>query len=175
MSRWALVLPQLVFLSAGAALWSGCDSGSAPDEAAPSAEAADGAAPRIGLIDDERIKNAGSEPGNWLAYGRDYNEQRFSPLTQVNRETVSRLAPTWVDDLNSVYAQEATPIVVDGTLFVSTAFSIVHAYDAVTGERKWTYDPEVPREFLRKACCGPVNRGVAVYRGNVYLRRIARR
>ena len=169
MSRWALVLPQLVFLSAGAALWSGCDSGSAPDEAAPSAEAADGAAPRIGLIDDERIKNAGSEPGNWLAYGRDYNEQRFSPLTQVNRETVSRLAPTWVDDLNSVYAQEATPIVVDGTLFVSTAFSIVHAYDAVTGERKWTYDPEVPREFLRKACCGPVNRGVAVYRGNVYV------
>ena len=169
MSRWALVLPQLVFLSAGATLWSGCDRGSAPDEAAPSAEAADGAAPRIGLIDDERIKNAGSEPGNWLAYGRDYNEQRFSPLTQVNRETVSRLAPTWVDDLNSVYAQEATPIVVDGTLFVSTAFSIVHAYDAVTGERKWTYDPQVPREFLRKACCGPVNRGVAVYRGNVYV------
>ncbi len=169
MSRWTLILLQLVILSGGAALFSGCDSSSAPDPGPPSAETRDESVPRIGLIDDERIVNAESEPGNWLAYGRDYQEQRFSPLNRINRETIGRLSPTWVDDLNSVYAQEATPIVVDGTLFVSSAFSIVYAYDAVTGERKWTYDPQVPREYMRKLCCGPINRGVAVYQGNVYV------
>ena len=148
MSRWTLILLQLVILSGGAALFSGCDSRSAPDPGPPSADTRDESVPRIGLIDDERIVNAESEPGNWLAYGRDYQEQRFSPLNRINRETIGRLSPTWVDDLNSVYAQEATPIVVDGTLFVSSAFSIVYAYDAVTGERKWTYDPQVPREYM---------------------------
>ena len=169
MSRWALILLQLVILAGGAALWSGCDSSPEPEVETPSAEAPDEAEPRIGLIDDERIKNAESEPGNWLAYGRDYQEQRFSPLTRVNRETVGRLAPAWVEDLNTVYALEATPIVVDGTLFVSGSWSIVYAFDAATGERKWTYDPQVPREYLRKVCCGPINRGVAVYQGNVYV------
>lgn len=126
-------------------------------------------APTIGLIDDARITNAAAEPGNWLAYGRDYREQRFSPLTQINRETIGTLGLAWFKELTPRFEIEATPIVVDRTLFFTTAFSVVHAVDAVSGESKWTYDPEVPRDYLRKACCGPVNRGVAVYRGRVYV------
>jgi quinohemoprotein ethanol dehydrogenase len=141
----------------------------APKAEAPAAAAPEAAAPAVGQIDDARIQNAASEPGNWLAYGRDYREQRFSPLTQVNRESVGRLGLAWMKDLGSNFAQEATPIVVDDTMFFSSAWSIVYAVDAVTGEQKWRFDPEVPRDYLRKVCCGPVNRGVAVYDGRVYV------
>ena len=123
----------------------------------------------IGQIDDARINNAESEPGNWLAYGRDYEEQRFSPLKQINRESVDRLGLAFSLDLGSNDALESTPIMVDNTLFFTSTFSVVHAVDAKTGVEKWRYDPMVPKEFLRKACCGPINRGVAVYEGKVYV------
>ena len=95
----------------------------------------------IGQIDDARINNAESEPGNWLAYGRDYKEQRFSPLNQINRESVDRLGLAFELDLGSNDALEATPIVVDNTMFFTSTFSIVHAVDAKTGVEKWRYDP----------------------------------
>jgi quinohemoprotein ethanol dehydrogenase len=123
----------------------------------------------IGLIDDERIKNADSEPGNWLAYGRDYKEQRFSPLTQINRESVDRLGLAWFKDMGTNRALESTPIVVDGVMFFTSAWSKVYAVDAVTGADKWFYDPKVPGEWGRRACCDVVNRGVAVYKGKVYV------
>ena len=122
-----------------------------------------------GNIDDARINNAASEPGNWLAHGLDYREQRFSPLTQINRDTVAKLGLAYELDVGSNDALEATPIVVDNTLFFTSTYSIVHAVDAVSGEELWRYDPQVPKEFLRKACCGPINRGVSVYQGNVYV------
>ena len=121
----------------------------------------------IAQIDDARINNAESEPGNWLAYGRDYEEQRFSPLTQINRESVDRLGLAFELDLGSNDALEATPIVVDNTMFFTSTFSIVHAVDAKTGIEKWRYDPMVPKDFRRRLCCGPINRGVAVYQGKV--------
>ena len=125
--------------------------------------------PTIGMIDDERIINAESEPGNWLAYGRTYEEQRFSPLDAINKDTVSGLGLEWFLDMRSNRALESTPIVVDGTMFLTTAWSRVHAIDAVTGEEKWFYDPKVPGAWARKACCDVVNRGAAVYKGRVYF------
>jgi quinohemoprotein ethanol dehydrogenase len=123
----------------------------------------------IGLINEQRINNADSEPGNWLAHGRTYEEQRFSPLKQINRDTVSRLGLAWWADMHSTRGLEATPIVVDGIMFVSSAWSRVHAFNAVSGEAIWFYDPQVPGEWARKACCDVVNRGVAVYEGWVYV------
>ncbi len=123
----------------------------------------------IGLIDEARINNADSEPGNWLAHGRTYEEQRFSPLTQVNQETVARLGLAWYKDMGTNRALESTPIVVDGIMFFSSAWSRVYAVDAVSGEELWNYDPEVPGAWARKACCDVVNRGVAVYKGKVYV------
>ncbi|MCS5569825.1 MAG: hypothetical protein NZ768_05860, partial [Pseudomonadales bacterium] len=91
------------------------------DPAVTSATSEDLAAPTatIGLIDDARINNAESEPGNWLAYGRTYEEQRFSPLKQINRETVSELGLTWSRDMGTNRVQEATPIIVDGVMFLT--------------------------------------------------------
>ncbi|MBT3695898.1 MAG: PQQ-binding-like beta-propeller repeat protein, partial [Gammaproteobacteria bacterium] len=122
-----------------------------------------------GKINDQRINNAASEPGSWLAHGLDYKEQRFSPLTQINRNTVKNLGLAFELDLGTNKALEATPIMVDNTLFFTSAYSIVHAVNASTGEELWRYDPQVPRDFVRKACCGPINRGVSVYEGNVYV------
>jgi quinohemoprotein ethanol dehydrogenase len=125
--------------------------------------------PTVGLIDDARIIAADEEPGNWLSFGRNYGETRFSPLTQINRETVSDLGLAWFKDMGTNRALEATPIVVDGIMFFTTSWSRVYAVDAKTGETLWSYDPKVPGEWARWACCDVVNRGVAVYKGRVYV------
>ena len=123
----------------------------------------------VGMIDDQRIIDADDEPGNWLAYGRTYEEQRFSPLQQINKTSVKDLGLAWYKDMGTNRALEATPIVVDGMMFFTSTWSRVYAVDAVTGEEKWSYDPQVPREWGRRACCDVVNRGVAVYKGHVYF------
>jgi len=107
--------------------------------------------------------------GEWLSYGRDYSEQRFSPLTGITEANVNRLGLAWYADLDTARGQEATPLVHDGTLYVSTAWSMVKAYDARTGELKWAYDPEVPRETLIRTCCDAVNRGVALYGDRLFV------
>jgi len=107
--------------------------------------------------------------GEWLSYGRDHGEQRFSPLTAINDGNVGDLGLAWSHDLETARGQEATPLMHDGVLYVSTAWSMVKAYDAKTGALKWSYDPKVPRETLVRACCDAVNRGVALYGGKVYV------
>ncbi len=107
--------------------------------------------------------------GEWLSYGRDYGEQRHSPLTQVSAENVSKLGLAWSADLDTARGQEATPLMHDGVLYISTAWSMVKAYDAATGKQLWAYDPKVPKETLVRTCCDAVNRGVALYGDKVYV------
>ncbi|MDE0886045.1 MAG: PQQ-dependent dehydrogenase, methanol/ethanol family [Myxococcota bacterium] len=144
-------------------------SGNADSPPTPASGTQQAESQLVGMIDDERIENAASEPGNWLAYGRTYEEQRFSPLSQINRETVGQLGLAWAKDMGTNRAQEATPIVVDGILFLTSSWSRVFAIDALTGETLWSFDPQVPGAYARKACCDVVNRGVAVYKGRVYF------
>ena len=103
-----------------------CLAGCSDGPATSASQSAAGSGSDIGQIDDARINNAASEPGNWLAYGRDYEEQRFSPLKQINRETVDRLGLAFELDLGGNDALEATPIVVDNTMFFTSTYSIVH-------------------------------------------------
>jgi len=123
--------------------------------------------PATSGVTDAMIASAPAE--EWLTYGRDYGEQRFSPLDAISTENVGELGLAWYADLDTARGQEATPLMHDGVLYVSTAWSKVNAYDARTGELKWTYDPEVPRETLVFACCDAVNRGVALYGDKVYV------
>ena len=126
-------------------------------------------APTLGLVDDERILNAvANEPGNWLAHGMDFNERRFSPLVQINRDNVDRLGLVWHKDLGTFHAQEATPLVVDGLMIFPSAWNIVHAVDAVTGETRWVYDPQVDRGRIG-TIWAPFSRGIAIYKGRVYV------
>ncbi len=120
-------------------------------------------------VDDARLLAGSPDGADWLSYGRTYDEQRFSPLTQVTDANVSQLGLAWSADLDTARGQEATPVVVDGIMYVSTAWSMVKAYDGATGKLLWSYDPEVPRAKLVDVCCDAVNRGVAVYKGRVYV------
>ena len=140
----------------------GCSS--SPETAAARAAAAGPAA-----VNAARLTGADSEPGQWMSHGRTYSEQRFSPLDRINRDTVGKLGLSWFADFDTRRGQEATPIVVDGVLYVSTAWSKVNAYDATSGKPLWTYDPQVPGEWAVNACCDVVNRGVAVWDGKVFV------
>jgi len=128
-----------------------------------------GAAPAPHPADDSRIKPGQADTANWLTIGGGRDEQHYSPLDQINDSNVARLAPAWTADLDTDRGQEAEPLVVDGVLYVSTAWSKVRAYNAATGKLLWAYDPKVPGEWGVKGCCDVVNRGVAYYKGRVYV------
>jgi quinohemoprotein ethanol dehydrogenase len=120
-------------------------------------------------VDSRRLRHADSDAANWLSYGRTYDEQRFSPLAQINANNVRELGLAWYADLDTNRGQEATPLVVDGVLYTSTAWSMVKAYDAATGRLIWSFDPQVPREIGPNICCDAVNRGVAAWMGKIYV------
>ena len=121
-------------------------------------------------VDQQRLIHANSEPGSWLAAGRDYDEQRYSPLTQINKSNVAQLGLAWYGDINSEQAQESTPVIVDGVMYLTTNWSMVKAYNAKTGEKIWEYDPHVDRAATGPiSCCGTVNRGVAAWHGKIYV------
>tara|TARA_A100001391_G_scaffold7621_6_gene4965 strand:+ start:47771 stop:49879 length:2109 start_codon:yes stop_codon:yes gene_type:complete len=140
----------LAALSAAAMLW-GC-----------SANEAD-------ALDEDRLLAAESDPDSWLTTGRTYAEQRFSPLEDINDGNVGELSLAYAVELDTNRGQEATPIVVDGVMYISTAWSKVWALDAATGEVLWKYDPEVDGAKGADACCDVVNRGVAVWDGKVFV------
>lgn len=120
-------------------------------------------------VDTRRILAADQEPGNWLTHGRTYGEQRFSPLATVTEENVAQLGLAWSYQLKTDRGASATPLVVDGVMYVTSAWSLVYALDAANGRELWVYDPKVDRAVGAKACCDVVNRGVAVYEGKVYV------
>ncbi|MCR6645412.1 MAG: PQQ-binding-like beta-propeller repeat protein [Terricaulis sp.] len=123
---------------------------------------------RAADVNNARMRAAESEAENWLSVGRTWGEQRFSPLTQINAENVSRLGLAWYVDLETDRGVEATPLVIDGVLYNTTPWNVTTAYNAVTGEVLWRHDPEVPRRFGGIACCDIVTRGLAAWNGKIY-------
>jgi alcohol dehydrogenase (cytochrome c) len=134
-----------------------------------------GEAPPTGDVNFERIKNARSEPENWLTYYGTYDGQRYSTLDQIDKESVKKLVPAWVFQAGSAglhagastYSFEASPLVVEGVMYVSGPDGKVWAIDAVSGEELWRYKHASPYDV--SLCCGNVNRGVAVGHGRVYM------
>jgi len=119
-----------------------------------------------GEIDDARLLSAASDRANWLTYGRDYANQRFSVLTQINASSVARLVPRWIYQSGVAATFQATPIVVDGVIYLSLPFNHVVALDARNGRELWRYEH---KRRTDKMCCGPANRGVAVAYGKVFV------
>ncbi len=120
-------------------------------------------------ITGERVIAADREPQNWLAHGRTYDEQRYSPLAQINSGNVEKLGLAWAYATGTTRGLQATPIVVDGRMYTTGVWSVVYALDAKTGKELWTYDPQVPRAWGRHACCDAVNRGVALWKDALYV------
>ncbi|MET0292882.1 MAG: PQQ-dependent dehydrogenase, methanol/ethanol family [Steroidobacteraceae bacterium] len=136
---------------------------------APPAATATQAPPAPGAsVDDTRL--AATEGNDeWLSYGRSYSEQRHSPLKQIDRSTVGQLGLAWYAEFEADRGMEATPLLVDGVLYNTTSWSHVYAIDARTGAIKWHYDPKVDGQKGKDACCDVVNRGVALWKGKVYV------
>jgi PQQ-dependent dehydrogenase (methanol/ethanol family) len=120
-------------------------------------------------VDDAALRNAERRAGDWLTHGRTYSEARFSPLSQINAANVKGLGLAWAFDTETTRGLEATPLVVDGRMYTTGSWSVVFAIDARTGKQLWKWDPQVPRSYGPRACCDVVNRGVAFYRGRVYV------
>ena len=114
-------------------------------------------------------QSSSAKQGDWWLHGRTYTEQRNSPLTAINKENVSDLGLAWYYDLPDHRGQEATPLVVDGVMYVVGAWSKVFAFDAQSGQSLWSYDPKVDKSRGAKACCDVVNRGVAYWEGRVIV------
>ena len=122
-----------------------------------------------GGVDAARMAKADTDNADWMSYGRTYSEQRFSPLTTVNQTNAGQLGLAWSAEFDTDRGQEATPLVVDGVLYTTTAWSKVFAYDAKTGKELWRYDPKVDGQRGFSACCDVVNRGVAAWGGKVFV------
>ncbi len=120
-------------------------------------------------VDGASIKANTATSNDWPTIGLDYAETRFSKLNQINAQNVGKLGLVWSYPLESSRGVEATPLVVDGIMYVTASWSVVHAIDARTGKRLWSYDPKVDKEKGYKGCCDVVNRGVALWKGKVFV------
>ena len=138
-------------------LLSGCSEGGPAETAGPV------------NTDTARIAAAQAEPDQWLSHGGTYAEQRFSGLDEINDGNLDQLTLAWYFDFDTHRGQEGTPLMVDGVLYVTTAWSKVFALDAATGRELWRFDPKVPGSAGYNACCDVVNRGAAFYQGRVYV------
>ena len=120
-------------------------------------------------IDDAALRNAGKSGEEWLSYGLTPGETRYSPLKLIDTTNVSRLGLNWLYEIGPGGGnQEGTLLMANGTLYGITNWSVVYAVDARTGKEKWRWDPEVNQATVRpKMCCGIVNRGIAIYDGNI--------
>ncbi|MGH8238322.1 MAG: PQQ-binding-like beta-propeller repeat protein, partial [Steroidobacteraceae bacterium] len=120
-------------------------------------------------VDAARVRAAADNRADWLTHGGTYDEQRFSPLAAIGQGNVKDLQLAWYFDLDTKRGQEATPLVVDGTMYVTSAWSKVFALDARTGKEKWRFDPQVVGDKAIDACCDVVNRGVAAWGRSVFV------
>jgi quinohemoprotein ethanol dehydrogenase len=128
-----------------------------------------GCSKRATQVDDAALRAADGDSADWLTYGRTYTEQRFSPLKQIDEQTVGKLGLAWSYDLETLRGVESTPLVKDGVLYATSAWSLVYAFDARTGNLLWKFDPKVPKDHAKYVCCDVVNRGVALYKDRVYV------
>src|SRR5580704_1338404 len=163
MSAWRQPIAlAIAALSVGAAV-PGCGN-RAPPAAAVTAPVAS-----AGTLDEARLAAAANEPDQWFTTGRDRSGAYYSPLGDINAGNVTRLGYAWEYRLGTRRGLEATPIVIDGVMYAVGNFGHVYVLDAASGRELWTYDPGVDGQWGRYACCDANNRGVAVWKGRVYV------
>jgi len=118
-------------------------------------------------LDDLKKDGNGGSTDNVLTYGMGYHQQRYSPLKQINKQTVKRLVPVWNLSLDNNWGEQAQPIVYDGIMYVTNAKATV-AIDVSTGKQIWKQTLDWPPETPRVVCCGVSNKGAAIYNGRVF-------
>ncbi|MBM3806777.1 MAG: PQQ-dependent dehydrogenase, methanol/ethanol family [Acidimicrobiia bacterium] len=120
------------------------------------------------VVNDAALGNEAAGD-NWLAFGRTYSEQRFSPLTQINESTIGRLSPEWVVELSGDRGLVSTPLVVDGVMYFVRGMNVVRAVNATTGAKLWEFDPEVRAAAGQMRAGWDHSRGIGFWNGKVYV------
>lgn len=118
---------------------------------------------------DEKAIASSDKSGDWLSYGRNYKEDRYSNLDQINKENLDKLGLAWSVELGTTKGLLSTPIVVDGIMFFSGEFNTVWAYDTRTGKEIWKYEHDYDTDTNANLCCGFSNRGLAIYKGDLFM------
>ncbi len=121
-----------------------------------------------GHVNKSVLLNANMAPQNWYTVGRDFGETHYSPLNRINENNASRLGFAWKYETGTYRGLEATPVYIDGVLYMTGNWGVVYAIDAKTGKELWVFDPQVPGAWARFACCDVVSRGLSVWKGRVY-------
>jgi alcohol dehydrogenase (cytochrome c) len=118
---------------------------------------------------DDALDRALQSDNNWPMYGRTYDNQRFSQLKQINDQNVGGLKLAWAFQLGALRSNEASPVVIDGTLYISSSSGpkAVYALDAKTGAMKWQYQPDVAEDVQPYVCCDLDSRGVSFADGKI--------
>ncbi len=156
---------RIVFASAFALSLSGLGAASA-QEVKQTGGAAAGSSPAPSVT-QAMLSGAAKDRKNFLHTNGDYNQQRFYPASEINRSNVKKLHVAWIFQTDVRESMETSPIVVNGVMYVTTSFDHVYAINAQTGEQLWHYKHNMGP--ITTYCCGPNNRGVAVYNDKVYL------
>ncbi len=120
-------------------------------------------------VTDANLLAAAQDPSNWLHYGRDYANTRYSPLSQINADNVKKLVPKWNLSFGVLEGQDSQAVAYNGIVYVTSSFNKVWAVDGATGKVFWKYERELPGDVYPHLCCDVVNRGVALYKDKVYL------
>jgi alcohol dehydrogenase (cytochrome c) len=118
-------------------------------------------------LDDLKKDGNGGSTDNVLTYGMGYHQQRYSPLNQINKQTIKRLVPVWSLSLDNSWGEQAQPIVYNGVMYVTNAKATV-AIDVTTGRQIWKQVLDWPPETPRVICCGVSNKGAAIYNGKIF-------
>ncbi|MBK5199046.1 MAG: PQQ-binding-like beta-propeller repeat protein [Methyloceanibacter sp.] len=121
----------------------------------------------VNPVSQDELNGAAKDEKNFLHTNGNYDQTRYFPGKQINTSNVGKLHPAWIFQTEVKESMETTPIVVDGVMYVTTSFDHVYALNAKTGEQYWHYKHNMGP--ITTYCCGPNNRGVAVYDDKVYL------
>jgi alcohol dehydrogenase (cytochrome c) len=156
----ATIAGALIMSIAGASLaWAGAET-----EAMATTKVTDAPTPSVS---QDQLNDAASDTNNFLHTNGNYDQTRYFPGKQIDTSNVGKLHPAWIFQTEVKESQETTPIVVDGVMYVTTSFDHVYALNAKTGEEYWHYKHKMGP--ITTYCCGPNNRGVAIYKDKVYL------
>src|SRR6185503_7351659 len=142
-------------------------SGAAAQEVKPAPATVGTEVPKSINVSQDQLTKAGNDSRNWLHTNGNYTQTRYYPGTQINTENVRRLRPVFVFQTEVMESMETAPVVIDGVMFLTTAFNHVYAIDAASGKEFWHYKHKMGP--VTTFCCGPNNRGVAIVGGRLFM------
>jgi PQQ-dependent dehydrogenase (methanol/ethanol family) len=121
----------------------------------------------MNVVTQDMLDRADGDANNFLHTNGNYEQTRYYPASQINKDNVKNLRPAWIFQTEVVESMETSPLIVNGVMYATTSFSHVYALNAATGAEIWHYKHKMGP--ITTYCCGPNNRGVAAFGDKVYL------